>query len=94
MFSLAQLPTEQLVSQLKNGLVLLVLGMAIVFVFLTILVFTTKGVSKVVRKFEKKKPVAQVAAPAAVSAAAAPAASTSEAEVALAIAAAMAKSKS
>ncbi|MBO4394346.1 MAG: OadG family protein [Spirochaetales bacterium] len=94
MFSLAQLPTEQLVSQLKNGLVLLVLGMAIVFVFLTILVFTTKGVSKVVRKFEKKKPVAQVAAPAAVSTAAAPAASTSEAEVALAIAAAMAKSKS
>ena len=94
MFSLAQLPTEQLVSQLKNGLVLLVLGMAIVFVFLTILVFTTKGVSKVVRKFEKKKPVAQVAAPAAVSATAAPAASTSEAEVALAIAAAMAKSKS
>ena len=94
MFLLAQLPTEQLVSQLKNGLVLLVLGMAIVFVFLTILVFTTKGVSKVVRKFEKKKPVAQVAAPAAVSATAAPAASTSEAEVALAIAAAMAKSKS
>ena len=94
MFSLAQLPTEQLVSQLKNGLVLLVLGMALVFVFLTILVFTTKGVSKVVRKFEKKKPVAQVAAPAAVSTAAAPAASTSEAEVALAIAAAMAKSKS
>ena len=94
MFSLAQLPTEQLVSQLKNGLVLLVLGMAIVFVFLTILVFTTKTVSKVVRKFEKKKPVAQAATP-AVSAAAAPAAvSSSDAEVALAIAAAVAKSKS
>ena len=94
MFLLAQLPTEQLVSQLKNGLVLLVLGMAIVFVFLTILVFTTKAVSKIVRKFEKKKPVAQTAAP-AVSVAAAPvAASSSDAEVALAIAAAVAKSKS
>ncbi len=94
MFSLAQLPTEQLLSQLKNGLVLLVLGMSIVFVFLTILVFTTKTVSKIVRKFEKKKPAAQ-AAPAAPVAAAAPAAiSASEAEIALAIAAAMAKSKS
>ena len=69
MLLLAQLPTEQLVAQLKNGLVLLALGMSIVFLFLTILVFTTKGVSKVVRKFEKKKPVAQVAAPAAASAA-------------------------
>ena len=94
MFSLAQLPTEQLVSQLKNGLVLLVLGMAIVFVFLTILVFTTKAVSKIVRKFEKKKPAAQVAAPAASGAVAASAAPAADAEIALAIAAAMAKSKS
>ena len=59
MYALAQLPAEQLSAQISNGLILLVLGMAIVFVFLTILVFTTKGVSKVVRKFEKKAPAAQ-----------------------------------
>ena len=53
MYLLAQLPAEQLTTQIKNGLILLVLGMAIVFVFLTILVFTTKLVSKIVRKFEK-----------------------------------------
>ena len=94
MFLLAQLPTEQLMAQLKNGLVLLVLGMSIVFVFLTILVFTTKAVSKIVRKFEKNKPVAQVAAPAAASAAVTTAAPAAEAEIALAIAAAVAKSKS
>lgn len=95
MFLLAQLPAETLLEQLKNGLVLLVLGMSIVFVFLTILVFTTKGVSKVVRKFEKSKPVAQAAAPAASSAAATPvAAPAADAEIAVAIAAAVAKSKS
>ena len=94
MFLLAQLPTEQLMAQLKNGLVLLVLGMSIVFVFLTILVFTTKAVSKIVRKLEKNKPVAQVAAPAAASAAVTTAAPAAEAEIALAIAAAVAKSKS
>ncbi|MCQ2412928.1 MAG: OadG family protein [Sphaerochaetaceae bacterium] len=92
MYMLAQLPTEQLSAQLKSGLILLVLGMAIVFVFLTILVFTTLGVSKVVRKFEKQKPAApaaQVATPAA-----APAVAVSnDAEIAVAIAAAMAKAK-
>ena len=90
MYALAQLPKEQLSQQLSNGLILLALGMAIVFLFLTILVFTTKGVSKVVRAIEKKKPVAQVAAPAAASAAPA----GNDAEIAVAIAAAMVKSKS
>jgi oxaloacetate decarboxylase gamma subunit len=94
MFLLAQLPTETLMTQLKNGLVLLVLGMSIVFLFLTILVFTTKGVSKVVRKFEKKKPAAQPVAQAAQPAAAAAPAQAADAEVAVAIAAAMAKSQS
>ena len=90
MYALAQLPAEQLSAQISNGLILLVLGMAIVFVFLTILVFTTKGVSKLVRKFEKKKPAAPVAqaAPAAVAVA------SNDAEIAVAIAAAVAKSKS
>lgn len=91
MYALAQLPAEQLSAQISNGLILLVLGMAIVFVFLTILVFTTKGVSKVVRKFEKKAPAAKSAAPAAVQPAAA---ASNDAEVAVAIAAAMAKSRS
>ncbi len=92
MYALTQLPTETLVAQLKNGLVLLVLGMAIVFLFLTILVFTTKGLSKIVRKFEKKAPAAQPAAQAAP--AAAPVVASNDAEIAVAIAAAMAKSKS
>ena len=91
MYALAQLPVEQLSQQLSNGLILLVLGMAIVFLFLTILVFTTKGVSKVVRAIEKKKPAPQAAAPAAASAAASVG---NDAEIAVAIAAAMAKSKS
>jgi len=90
MYALAQLSSEVLLAQLKNGLFLLVMGMAIVFVFLTILVFTTKGVSKIVRKFEKKVPAAQ----AAPQASAAPAGSSDDAEVAVAIAAALAKSRS
>ena len=89
MYALAQLPKEQLASQLSNGLILLALGMSIVFLFLTILVFTTKGVSRVVRNIEKKKPAPQVAAPAAAAEAAG-----NDAEIAVAIAAAMAKSKS
>lgn len=89
MYALAQLPKEQLTQQLGNGLILLVLGMSVVFLFLTILVFTTKGVSRVVRNIEKKKPAPQVAAPAASAASAG-----TDAEIAVAIAAAMAKSKS
>ena len=91
MYALAQLPKEQLASQLSNGLILLALGMSIVFLFLTILVFTTKGVSKVVRNIEKKKPAPQIAEAAAASAATA---AGNDAEIAVAIAAAMAKSKS
>ena len=37
---------EMLSQQLQGGLILLVLGMATVFVFLTILIFTTKLLSK------------------------------------------------
>lgn len=89
MFLLAQLPAEVLREQLGNGVILMILGMAIVFVFLTILVFTTKLVSKIVRKFEDKHPQATVTKSEAV-----PVAASSEAEVAVAIAAALAKSKS
>ena len=88
MFLLAQLPAAVLKEQLGNGVILMALGMAIVFVFLTILVFTTKGVSKIVRKLESKKPMAPVSAPeVAVSA------SSNEAEIAAAIVAAVVKSK-
>ena len=93
MYLLAQLPADQLSEQIKNGLILLVLGMAIVFVFLTILVFSTKLVSKLVRKFEKSP------APAAATTVVQPtvtqpvAKASNDAEVAAAIAAAVAKSK-
>ena len=84
---MAQLPSELLNSQLLNGLVLMILGMAIVFVFLTILVYSTKGISKLVRKLESKMPAAPVKSEAV-------SAPSSDAEVAAAIVAAVAKSKS
>ena len=89
LFSLAQLPVEELRTQLGNGVTLMVLGMAIVFVFLTILVFTTKWVSKIVKSVEAKAPKAAPAAASVVSSAPA-----SDAEVAAAIVAAVVKSRS
>ena len=49
MYLLAQLPAETLSAQLKNGVILMGLGMAIVFAFLALLVVVTKVVSKIVR---------------------------------------------
>ena len=49
MYLLAQLPAETLSAQLKNGVILMGLGMAIVFAFLALLVIVTKVVSKIVR---------------------------------------------
>lgn len=69
--------------QIGNGLILMVLGMGIVFLFLTILVFSTKMISKIVSKIEKKEPVQT---PAEVK-------NNSESEVAAAIAVAFAESK-
>lgn len=86
MLSLAQLPIEALRTQIGNGFILMILGMAIVFVFLTILVFATKSVSKIVKKFEKEAPKtssAKAQGGAAVQKASVP--QTSEAEVAAAI---------
>ncbi len=96
MLSLANLPIEELRTQIGNGFVLMLLGMGIVFVFLTILVFTTKGVSKVVKKFEKEAP-AKASVSASPSAAAAVSACTGtplEGEVAAAILAAYSASRS
>ena len=93
MFLLAQLPAETLRAQLSNGVILMVLGMAIVFVFLTILVFTTKAVSKIVGKFESKKPQKAPAAPVVAAPAAVSSIGVADAEVAAAIVAAVAKSQ-
>ena len=91
MVFLAQLPKEQLVAQLENGVILMILGLATVFVFLTLLVFLTKGMSAIVRKIAPaKKPAAVMINP---SAATISASSASDADIAAAIVAAFAKSK-
>lgn len=79
-------------STMQQGLILMVTGMTVVFAFLVILIYVTKFLSFVVRKFfpEKEKPAA-VSAPASSSpspAAAIPAAAGSGNEIAAAIAAA------
>ncbi|KXJ51003.1 OadG family transporter subunit [Neptuniibacter pectenicola] len=56
---------------LSEGLELMVFGMGFVFVFLTLLIFTTAGMSKVVSKYFPEapaKPKAKKAAPAAATA--------------------------
>ena len=91
MVFLAQLPKEQLIAQLENGVILMVLGIATVFVFLTLLVFLTKGMSAIVKKIApQKKPAAVVSSPAAATLSASPAL---DADIAAAIVAAFAKSK-
>ena len=91
MVFLAQLPKEQLVAQLENGVILMILGIATVFVFLTLLVFLTKGMSAIARKIAPaKKPTVVVSSPSAATISASPA---SEADIAAAIVAAFAKSK-
>ncbi|MDD5972454.1 MAG: OadG family protein [Spirochaetales bacterium] len=84
------MPKEVLVKQIQDGLVLLVLGMGTVFVFLTILIFTTKLLSKVCARFAPAKP----ATPAPKKSTAAPQNSgvNKDAEIAAAIAAAYARS--
>ncbi len=52
---LNQLPRELLVQQVNNGLILLVLGMGVVFLFLTLLVFTTKLLSFTVNRYFPQK---------------------------------------
>ena len=88
MLSLAQLPADVLVTQVSNGLLLLVLGMGTVFVFLAILVAVTKIMSGLVRKSELRKPVTETES----SAARIESSTAQEAEVAVALAAAFAKS--
>lgn len=82
---LAQIPKDQLIQQLEGGVILMILGLATVFVFLTLLIFLTKGTSALARKFA---PTAKAATtPGFVPS------SAGDAEVAAAIAVAFAKSK-
>lgn len=91
MVFLAQLPKEQLVIQLENGAILMILGLATVFVFLTLLVFLTKGMSALVMRFApEKKHAAVVSSPSVVTVPASPA---KDADIAAAIVGAFAKSK-
>lgn len=59
---LTNLPREVLVQQIYDGLVLLVLGMGTVFVFLIVLIFVTKLMSKICMKFETPAPAPQAKA--------------------------------
>ncbi len=86
-----ELSNEMLLGQVNNGLILMVLGMGVVFLFLTLLVFTTKFLSFFVKKYlpESTKPIVKMPAPAAAS----PSPHSAGAEIAAAIAAAVVRSK-
>lgn len=53
---LTNLPKETLVQQIKDGGILMVLGMGTVFLFLVILIFATKLMSKIIGKYAPAKP--------------------------------------
>lgn len=90
---LTNLPRDVLINQLKDGVVLLFLGMGFVFVFLALLIYITKGISKVCSKISPaSEPVAKKA-PTQTRAASAPSAGAKDSEVAAAIAAAYEKTK-
>ena len=60
---LTNLPSAYLGAQLKDGLVVMVSGMLVVFLFLVILIGATKAMSKIVGKFVKpEEPKKKVAA--------------------------------
>ncbi len=94
---LTNMPREELIAQLYDGLVLMVLGMGTVFVFLVILIYASKLMSKIVMNIDKNHPAKTENAPQAKAApvqsrvASAPA--TDDAAIAAAIAAAWDKSK-
>ena len=60
---LTNLPSAYLGAQLKDGLVVMVIGMLVVFLFLIILIGATKAMSKIGGKFAKpEEPKKKVAA--------------------------------
>ena len=85
------LPKELLTAQLMDGLVLLVLGMGTVFVFLVILIYATKLMSKLCNRNQTAPAQAVSSAPAVQRTAPAPA--QDDAAIAAAIAAAYDKSR-
>ncbi len=96
---LTNMPKDVLIAQLKDGLVLLVLGMGTVFVFLVILIFATKLMSRIIMNMEgRHHDQAPAAAPVQAAAVqvqqkAAPAPQGDDAAVAAAIAAAYDRSR-
>ena len=88
---LYNLPKELLTAQLMDGLVLLVLGMGTVFVFLVILIYATKLMSKLCNRNQTAPAQAVSSAPVVQKAPAAPV--QDDAAIAAAIAAAYDKSK-
>ncbi|MGD1823248.1 MAG: OadG family protein [Pleomorphochaeta sp.] len=77
-----------------NGVTLMLLGMGTVLMFLVVLIFVTKAMSAIVKKFEAKKPqVATATATRGTNVNAATPNTSADAEIAAAIAAAVAKSR-
>lgn len=89
---LTNMPRDVLITQLQDGLILLVLGLGTVFVFLTVLIGATTLMSKVCAKIAPQK-VASATASKRSSTAAPQNSGAKDAEVAVAIAAAYNKSK-
>lgn len=91
---LENLTRAELIAQLKDGLVLLVLGIGTVFLFLVLLIFATKLMSKICAKISKEKPAAaKTGAGPGAQAAVTPQSVSDDAAIAIAIAAAYDKSR-
>ncbi len=87
---LVNLPKDQLIQQIKDGGVLMLLGMCTVFVFLVILIYATKLMSKIISRIKPSAP--ETAKKSAESKTASPASVNNDALTAAAIAAAWDKS--
>ena len=57
---LTNMPREELIAQLYDGLVLMVLGMGTVFVFLVILIYASKLMSRICMNLDKNHPAKAV----------------------------------
>ena len=53
---LTNMPREELIAQLYDGLVLMVLGMGTVFLFLVILIYASKLMSRICMNLDKNHP--------------------------------------